>query len=365
MEMSVPCTHEAGSRGSECPPRQLPYTVSLNGADNVGKTTQIDLLPNNFMIGKVGGLHNTDTKIGELYRQAGRLKQWWWQSSNKEFVSSLGGALARRSREGRGIGVGFQAEELSLALHSARAAFQAILKDHHLQLPKERLAILLKHGGSLEESLNITLNREESTVDDRYKLYQYLLQTEMQRQERSGEVYQHIIKIHAASSIGDVQNELRMVLLQHTGNRLFTPMLHRLDNLYVISGLSELGKRSVAEGFCSHYGIGQAFRAKIVYFNNLISEKLGKSIYDVPEKEQAQRLLHELERFSNDHYWLKIMTIESMHRHKVAKWLKTWLGDKAQVIYIDTADERRFGRALVAPEAVARNDSLKRERGPK
>ena len=52
-----------------------------------------------------------------------------------------------------------------------------------------------------------------------------------------------------------------------------------------------------------------------------------------------------------------------MHRHSVAKWHKTWIGRKLQVIYIDTADVKRFERALVSREAVISNDDLKRERG--
>lgn len=153
--------------------------------------------------------------------------------------------------------------------------------------------------------------------------------------------------------------------MQHTGNQLFLPILHNLDKVYIISGLSESGKSSVAEAFCSYYGTAQAFRAKIVYFNNLISEKLGRSVYGLPEKEQAWSLLHELERFCNDHYWLRLTTIESMHRHLVARWLKTWLGKKVQIIYNDTADDKRFERALVRPAAIARNDTLKLRRGVK
>ncbi|KAL9632918.1 MAG: hypothetical protein Q9204_003609 [Flavoplaca sp. TL-2023a] len=362
----------------------MPYTVSLNGADNVGKTTQIDLFPSNIVIGKVGGLHQTpETKIGVLHRR-GRLQEWWWESSNEDFVCSIVQALTRRYCDSvitahsdvpevvifdRGAAM-FEAVLTAVIatkspdhdLDSARAVLQVILDEHCLRLPKERLAILLTHGKNLEQSIDISLDREEDCVDERYRRYQLLLQTEMQRQERSG-VYQHVIKINLRASIRDVQNELREVLLQYTGNCMFIPMLHRLDCLYIFSGLSESGKSSVAEGLCSHYGASLAFRAKIVYFNNLISEKLGKPVYCIPEKEQALNLLHELERFSNNHYWLKIMTIESMHRHLVAKWLKTWLGDKVQVIYIDTDDVKRFERALIAPEEVVRNDDLKRERG--
>ncbi|KAL8674419.1 MAG: hypothetical protein Q9168_001152 [Polycauliona sp. 1 TL-2023] len=268
---------------------------------------------------KVGGLHDNDTKIGEMYR-CGLLQRWWWDSSNEEFVCSIVGAVRRRYWNSmvdthqliavfdRGAAM-FEAVVVAVIatkcpdhdLDEARATFHTLMEKHNLQMPTERLAILLKHTGSLEESLRVTLSREDKHPDERYRLYQSLLQSEMQHQERSG-VYQHVISIKTTSSIGKVHNELRKVLLHHTGNCLFSPMLHRLDGVYVISGLSESGKSSIAEGFCSYFGTSQAFRAKIVYFNNLISERLGRSIYDLPEKQQAQSLFHELERFSNDHY---------------------------------------------------------------
>jgi hypothetical protein len=107
----------------------------------------------------------------------------------------------------------------------------------------------------------------------------------------------------------------------------------------------------------------QAFRSKIVYFADQASEKLGKSIYTCSEKEQALFLLHELERFSNCHYWLKVLTIEILHRYTAATWLKTWLGDKLQIIYVDTAEEKRLGRSLVSPDSLKVNDTAKFERG--
>lgn len=81
-------------------------------------------------------------------------------------------------------------------------------------------------------------------------------------------------------------------------------MMHNLDYIYAFSGLSEAGKSSVAETLCSQYGAVHAFHAKIVYFNNVISEKLGKSAYTLSDKEQALYLFHELERFLTAHYWL-------------------------------------------------------------
>ncbi|KAL8788530.1 MAG: hypothetical protein Q9213_001603 [Squamulea squamosa] len=233
------------------------------------------------------------------------------------------------------------------SLDKARAEFEAILENKGPQLPleKENLAIFLKHGRNLEDSVEITLSRGANDANDRYKLYQYLLQWELQRQEQRG-VYQHVIRINATSSINDIQNDLRKVLLRHTGNPLFHPMLHRLDTLYVISGPSEAANSRVAECFCHHYGTTQAFRAKIAYFNNLISERPGRSIDSLPEKKQAQHLLHELERFSNDHDWLDLITIEStQHRHRITKWLKRWLGKKVQIICVDTFEARNRSEA--------------------
>ena len=229
-------------------------------------------------------------------------------------------------------------------------------------MPRERLAILLKHGDSLEESIQITMSREGDSGNARYRLYQLLLQSELERQERSG-VYQQVVKVESASSIRDVQDKLREVILRYTKNQLFLPIMHNVEYIYAFAGLSESGKSSVAQAFCSHHGTTHTFRAKIVYFNDLISERLGKSVYSVSEKQQALYLFHELERFSNDHYWLRLITIESMHRHSVARWLKEWMGRKLQVLYIDTAEVKRFERALVPREAVISNDKIKRERG--
>lgn len=72
-------------------------SISLNGPDNVGKTTQLQLLPAHFMISKVGSLHDNDEMIAELHRRD-RLKEWWWDSTPAESVTTIFGALARRRR---------------------------------------------------------------------------------------------------------------------------------------------------------------------------------------------------------------------------------------------------------------------------
>lgn len=325
----------------------MSYTVSLNGADNVRKTTQIELLPSHYTVSKIGGLHDSDQKIADMHRR-GLLWDWWWDSSNEEFTCSIFSALARRhwgSVAGehrvvtifdRGAAM-FEAVAVAVIatkssdrdLNKARTTFTGIIERNNLQVPRERLAILLKHGDTLEESVQITMSRENDTGDERYRVYQLLLQSELERQEQSG-VYHHVFKVEATSSIGDVQDKLREVILQYTQNQLFLPMMHNADHIYAFSGLSESGKSSVAQAFCSHYGTELAFRAKIVYFNDVMSERLGKSVHSLSGREQALYLLHELERCSNDHYWLRIITVESMHNDLVARWLKKGLGKSSK-----------------------------------
>ncbi|KLU91755.1 hypothetical protein MAPG_10704 [Magnaporthiopsis poae ATCC 64411] len=340
------------------------FTVSLNGPDNVGKTTQLELLPAHFTISKLGGLHDSDETIAELHRQ-GRLKEWWWGSTPVEFVSTIFGALARRHRNAtgkqgdvvvldRGIDM-FEAVAVAVIamkdedgdLANARRILDGILDKHGLRLPPENLAVLIKHGKTLDESVRITMSRESSPDDERYNRYQRLLQSELRRQELAG-AYQHTIHVTATDSIGCVQDRLRKILLEKTANPLFQPTMHHLVGIYAFGGLSECGKSTIAEAFCAIFGTKQAFRAKIAYFNDTASEALGLSVYDMSEKEQALYLFHELDRFQRSHYWLRLLTIESLHRDSVTKHLKLWLGEKFQVVFIDTCESQRRERSLIS-----------------
>lgn len=358
----------------------MPLTISLNGADNVGKTTQIGLLPHHYSMALVGSLHDCDQKIGQMVK-AGSFNEWWWSCSDEDFVCTIFGALGRRYWNSlineqtavtvydRGTAM-FEAVSVAVIavknegndLKEAWAKLDRILLQQGLHVPREKLAILLKHGKTLEESVKITLKREHRPTDERYRLYQMLLQTEIQCQEDNG-VYQHTIVAGGPDTHREVQDKIRGVIRSYTNDLPFTPMLRNLTRVYAFSGLSESGKSSLARSLCVHYGPKVAMRSKIAYFMDAASEKIGKSIYTLPEKEQALWLYHELEQFSDRHYWLKYITIESLHRDTMTMWLKTWLGDTLQIIYVDTSDDRRLQRSLVPYDTILSNDASKRERG--
>lgn len=105
------------------------------------------------------------------------------------------------------------------------------------------------------------------------------------------------------------------------------------------------------------------FRLKIGYLCDRASARLGQSVYDLPEKEQALQLVHGLHAFTSCHYWLKTVTLESAHRKDVTQWMKAFLGDKLKIVYVDTTLENRTMRSLVAFEGLKSNDLIKCSRG--
>ncbi|KAL8791305.1 MAG: hypothetical protein Q9195_005924 [Heterodermia aff. obscurata] len=157
--------------------------------------------------------------------------------------------------------------------------------------------------------------------------------------------------------------EIRRIVRSHSKEPRLTPMLSNLKYVYAFASLSESGKSDFAQKLCDRDGPNVAFQSKIVYFNDEASEAMKKSIYDLPEKEQALLLLHGVDRFSNRHYWLRIITIESLHRGNVAMWLKTWLGDKLRIVFIDASEAIRRERSLVPLSELVINDAIKRARG--
>ena len=66
-------------------------------------------------------------------------------------------------------------------LNKARRALMTTLERNRLEVPEESLAMVLRHGDNLEESLQTTLNREGDPGDERHRLYRLLLQSELER----------------------------------------------------------------------------------------------------------------------------------------------------------------------------------------
>lgn len=343
----------------------------------MGKTTHIALLPRHWSILLLGGLHDHSSEISNMLAD-GSFKDWWWQSSNEEFVSVIFEALKKRRQT-------FQGGHEIVVLDRGTAMFEAVataviaiktqeydlsraeatLKDIQatldLDILYEDVAILLKQHNEVARAVQIGLSREKPPVGGRYRLYQTLLHQAVRRQELSG-VYQHVIVESGPESHQTVQNQVRAIFAGSTSPQLFAPIAAHVQRIFAIGGLSESGKSTVASQIVQQLG-HRAHRLKMGYLLDLASARQGADIYRSSEKQQSIALQNELEAYSRAHYWLDFLTIESVHRRDSMFWLKTWLRDKLCIVYVDAALNVRVSRNLESSDELVRKDAMKVSRG--
>ena len=245
-----------------------PLIVSINGPDNVGKTTQITMLPPHYTIRVLGGLQNVEGKLADLAR-SGYLKSWWWTSTDEDFVKTIFTAVQTSHELAHAGGADvsildrgacmFEAASIATIaiknnvadLEDARQRFQDVLAATGLKVLQESVSILLRFNISAEEAVKTTLERESETVDDRYRKYQRLLHAQIAHQVASGR-YQHVIE--AVGTRLEVQNRVREVLFSTISRPLrtiFTPLVSSIEHVYIFGGLSESGKSTLAHALQS------------------------------------------------------------------------------------------------------------------
>lgn len=351
--------------------------VSINGPDNSGKTTHIMLLPQHWSIQLGGSLHDHSEEISTMLKD-GTFKTWWWKSTDECFVSVVFKALATRAHKARGTGCITVMDRGTAMFEAVSIAVIAIKNKHYdlaraetslksirtrlgLRVPEESVAILLKQHQDVARATRIGLEREKTTPGGRYRMYQTLLHQAIRQQELKG-VYQHVIVESGPESHRRVQDEIRAAISDYEAPHLFLPVMVHVKRIYAIGGLSECGKSTIASRLVQHIG-HTAHRLKIAYLLDQASCRAGKNIYDESEKDQAIALMNELESYSRAHYWLEVLTLESVHRYTSTKWLKTWLESKLSIIFIDTDTRIRKVRNCGSEKDFERKDATKVARG--
>ena len=96
-----------------------------------------------------------------------------------------------------------------------------------------------RHSGG--ESLQITMRREAESGDERYRIYQLLMQSGLECQERS-EVYQHSMEVEVTSAIGETQYKLREVILCYTQYPFLLLIIHNVNCIYALAGSRNMGR---------------------------------------------------------------------------------------------------------------------------
>ncbi|WP_165989037.1 DUF4254 domain-containing protein [Streptomyces sp. YIM 98790] len=135
----------------------------------------------------------------------------------------------------------------------------------------------------------------------------------------------------------------------------------RLGRVLAFGGLSESGKSTSAEFVQRVCG---AQRFKIGYLLRQAAHRNGLADpYALSARRQAELLLEELNRYAEGHVSQKLFTIESVHDDASIAELKSLLGDRLRIVYLDAPFQARVHRSGTQPQAVAAKDEVKMSRG--
>jgi adenylylsulfate kinase-like enzyme len=343
-------------------------TISLSGADNVGKTTQMSYMPIKGVELR-SSIHSYDDQMNDLV-QKGTIKEWWFtRSSHEEFINVIMRAVNKRASitsenitnfniYDRG-GIMFEAVCIATVafkekcdLTQAEKIYNLAIEKCAINIPCEDIRILLKHEH-----------------DQLYDEYQKLLQKQLQIQELTNK-YTDVINV-TNMSVVQVQNEIRAIVRNYCLSSSiqtaahFNPMFEHVNVIIAFGGMSEAGKSSLAEGTCRKLesaGV-ESTRLKIAYFMELASKALGSDVYQLPEEKQADELVKQLDHYLRQHYWVTAVTIESLHRLAVTQALKQILGDLLQIVYVDTTLDTRLRRSCIDIETLHSKDLVKSSHG--
>lgn len=142
----------------------------------------------------------------------------------------------------------------------------------------------------------------------------------------------------------------------------WTPLLQNVKCIVGFGGLSEAGKSTVATETIANFG-AQAVRLKIVYLMQSAARESGTNLSDLPDERQAVHLIQQLDLFAHAHYWLKIISIESLHGFTMTSQLQHLIAGKVMIVYLDTEEKKRFERVDIQLREFLEKDKVKKARG--
>jgi predicted nucleotidyltransferase len=346
--------------------------ASINGPDNVGKTTQIRFLRSDHPeIADLGGIQ---LYIDEQHIVEGAPSAAWWfrDSSSMELITVVSRSfrtrhemskersdlvlLDRGAKQFEAVLIASVMVKDGLDEESARELVRSFGQELY-ETDTETFRVLLTHGVDAATGAQHSL-ASETYASEHYQRYQLFLNDLLLKQARSG-TYHEVIDC-TGKSILAVQNELRASLRQRGMD--FRPLFEHVETIYAFGGLSESGKSTAAEYLRKAH---HAARLKISYLLELARNRTYPStdIYALPEFVIAELLVMELDRFSRYHYYLSAVSIESLHRSEMTACLKRFLGNKLLIIYCKASDRNRLTRSDSDQAALQLKDATKISRG--
>lgn len=344
--------------------------VALNGADNVGKTTQLRWLAAGMPGAQlVGTIDRWDSRWALL--AARNFARWWFsEASTEEHVDLVFASHKARSAARGPVALEDRGHPMLVALCAATAAVKENLRPEaalarvenmpatHATEARRSVQVLLRHSDDPTLEADLALRRETRPLSTWYTDYQWALAAVLNLQESRGD-YDAVI-VRGDRPVLDVQRNLRQVIAAHNIPVMPLPR-STLGHVWVLTGLSESGKSSVGELLRDEHGVT---RLKIGYLLEVAAARSG-----VPdpyagwsEVEQAERLTEELLRFSNATK-ARSVSLESAHRLESTLHLRRVLGTRCQIVHVAADLPTRLARTGEPAEELRERDAVKTARG--
>jgi dephospho-CoA kinase len=352
-------------------PAKHPLAISLNGSDNVGKTANLAWLADCGIpeAHHVGGVNRWDGRWSQIAGLS--FSRWWFETSTTEDHTDLliTSHVARRAGSGS-----LALEDRGLPMILATCAATAVIKDGlnpaaaldmvtaiaaGIAQPEARreIHVLLRRYDDPLLEARASVAREVEPISDRYLAYQEALATVVALQAGRGT---YDIVLHVGDlPIVEVQRLIRRYLADVSVPAIVLPD-PPVDQLWVLGGMSESGKSTVAEILRDEHGVT---RLKIGYLLQIAALRVGvPDPYRWPATQQAWRLTEEVLKFAAANKATKI-SLESAHRLNQTQHLRNTWGPVCHIVYIDAPDGSRAERTVESTTELRQRDAVKASRG--
>ncbi|MGC4792919.1 hypothetical protein ACLQ3H_02265 [Micromonospora saelicesensis] len=345
--------------------------VTLNGADNVGKTTNARWLASALPdVEFTGTVDRWDRRWAEVSRRD--FSQWWFvDSTTDEHIDLVFSSHAARSAGGGPLALEDRGWPMLVATCAATAAVKdgistaealALVETtarRYAPTPRRELHLLLRHSDQAAAEAHHAVSREPVTATERYVEYQRRLAEAIDLQVDAGK-YQAIV-VRGDRPLLDVQREIREAVAQIDVPVAPLPP-DRIEHLWVLAGMSESGKSTVGELLRTEH---TATRLKIGYLMQLAAERHGAAdpYRDWNEVIQAQMLSEEILRFAALNPGSHRISLESAHRFDATAHLRRIWGQRCEILFLRLPDRLRAQRATETMESLSARDAIKHSRG--
>ena len=350
--------------------------VSISGLDGVGKSTQVALLERNPRVKCSGSLNRYTGKWPKLSPQD-HFNWWFKEIPFGEFLKLVIDSLNERNRHASEgfVTVQDRGERMFKAVCVAtlltrdpgvepEAAHTLVESEFQrgLQYPENPEIFLVRDSKytSATSFLSASDRNARSSPftaeqNSTYRAYQIHLESAVARYLYGSGC--RVVPVNDCILV--VQNVIRAIVAEMTGVA-FEPLCSQLEEMIVLSGLSESGKSSFAQALSDHE---RYCRLKLKYFNGLASRRSSNVT--------SEAIGHEIVHFLSDHYYLKRVSLESLHGAHLGLHLKSLFGDRCRIVYIDTPENLRIERTArqmgkpvsEVTKEIRHKDLLKLEQG--